>query len=48
MSFCRLAKSGEVEDVRDDVDDEEEFEEAVEEGRASLREEMPRLIVAMG
>jgi hypothetical protein len=36
MSFCRLAKSGEAERERDDAaDEDEEFEDAVDEGRAS-------------
>jgi hypothetical protein len=48
MSFWTLAKLGEAEHVRDDLDDDEEFEDDVEEGRASRRECIPRLIVAMG
>jgi hypothetical protein len=34
-SFCRLAKSGEAELERDEADDDEDVEEAVDEGRAS-------------
>jgi hypothetical protein len=48
MTFCILEKSSEAVLNRDDVDDEDDVEEAVEEGRIGWTECLPRLMVTMG
>ena len=48
ITLCILGKSGEVELARDDAEDEDEAEEAIDEGRVSRPEYCPRLIVVKG
>jgi hypothetical protein len=48
MTLCMLGKSGVVELVRDDAEDEDEAEDDIDEGRVSRPEYCPRLIVAKG
>ena len=48
MILCILEKSSEAVLDRDDVDDEDDVEEAVEEGRIGRTECFPRLMVTMG
>jgi len=43
-----LGKSSEVVDDREDADDEDEVEDAVEEGRIGRLEYVPRLMVTTG
>lgn len=47
-SFCILGKSGEAVYARDDVDEDDDVDETVEDGRSGRLAQAPRLMVNVG